>query len=161
MTTNIEPQNLPDAIGMNRRDVKRRGVILAVEDEPESLRLLVDVLSDAGYEVRPADSTELALASLENQQPDLLLLDLRVPSWGGFELCRQLKLSERTREIPIIFVSSSIDANDRIEAFRLGAVDFLSKPFHKDELLARVHTHLELNGLRLRLEQMVTERTAA
>jgi two-component system, cell cycle sensor histidine kinase and response regulator CckA len=141
--------------------MKRRGIILAVEDEPESLRLVVDILTGAGYEVRPADSTELALASLESQRPDLLLVDIRVPDLGGFELCRRLKASEKTCEIPVIFLSASNAANDRIEAFRLGAVDFVSKPFHKDELLARVRTHLELSGLRLGLEQLVAERTAA
>jgi PAS domain S-box-containing protein len=142
-------------------DVTRSGVILAVEDEPESLRLLVDVLCGAGYDVRPADSTELAFASLESQRPDLVLLDIRVPGLGGFELCRRLKASDKTCEIPIIFLSSSNAASERIEAFRLGAVDFVTKPFQEDELLARVHTHLELNGLRLRLEQIVAERTAA
>ncbi|OGU17356.1 MAG: hypothetical protein A2076_03905 [Geobacteraceae bacterium GWC2_53_11] len=137
-----------------------RGTILVVDDTPESLRVLAGILQPEGYSVRPANSGELALASIAAQPPDLILLDIRMPGMDGFEVCRRLKGDEATRGIPVIFQSAATDLADRLEGLRLGAVDYISKPFQREELLARVKTHLELALLRGDLEKLVKERTA-
>lgn len=137
-----------------------RRTILVVDDTPESLRVLAGILQPEGYTVRPANSGELALASIGAQPPDLILLDIRMPGIDGFEVCRRLKADEATRNIPIIFQSAATDLADRLEGLRLGAVDYISKPFQREELLARVKTHLELALLRGAQEELVKERTA-
>jgi PAS domain S-box-containing protein len=133
--------------------------IVVVDDEPESLKLLTDLLSLEGYQVRPADSGELALASSAIAPPDLVILDVRMPGMGGFEICRQLKDSNQTRDIPVIFLSGSTEEQQHLEGFEVGAVDFVTKPFRQRELLARVRTQLELRRLRVELEKRVAERT--
>lgn len=136
------------------------GTILVVDDELESLRLLTNILQTDGYRVRPADTGELALQSVQEKAPDLILLDMRMPGLDGFEVCRRLKARGETRDIPLMFISASQNAEERIEGMRLGAVDFITKPFVKEELLARVHNHLELGRLRAELEKRVAERAA-
>ncbi len=136
-----------------------RGTILVVDDTPESLRILDGILQPEGYCVRPANSGELALASIAAQHPDLVLLDIRMPGMDGFEVCRRLKADEATRNIPVIFQSAATDLADRLEGLRLGAVDYISKPFQREELLARVRTHLELALLRGDLEELIKDRT--
>ncbi len=140
--------------------VDHSGTILVVDDEPGSLALLTSILKDAGYEVRPADSGELALESVRAKAPELILLDIRMPGMGGYEACRRLKARQESRGIPLIFISAANEFEERLEGLRLGAVDFVSKPFRSEELLARVHTHLELGRLRTQLEKRVAERTA-
>ena len=140
--------------------MKERCTVLVVDDDPRSLALLTGILSDEGYRVRPADSGELALASISAKRPELILLDIRMPGADGFEVCRRLKLQEATRDIPIVFLSSASEVEERVEGLRLGAVDFISKPFSRDELLARVQIHLELATLRADLERQVADRTA-
>ena len=139
--------------------MRAKGVILVVEDTPESLVMLTDTLSAEGYQVRPADSGELALASVAAAKPELILLDIRMPGIGGFEVCRRLKAAKETRNIPVMFISAVNESEERVEGLRIGAVDFVSKPFCKEELLARIETHLELSRLRERLEYRVAERT--
>jgi len=138
-----------------------KGVILVVDDSPESLVLLTDILAAEGYEVRPADSGELALAAAAAIRPELILLDIRMSNMGGFEVFRRLNARPETREIPIIFISASADTEERVEGWRIGGVDFVSKPFEKQELIARVGTRLELSRLQKRLELLVAERTAS
>lgn len=135
------------------------GDILVVEDAYPSLKLLTEILTAAGYSVRPADSGELALAAAAARPPELVLLDIRMPGIDGFEVFRRLKARPETASVPIIFLSASADEADRLEGLRLGAVDFASKPFKREELLARVGTHIELFRLRSRLEALVAERT--
>ncbi|MFZ0593721.1 MAG: response regulator [Bryobacteraceae bacterium] len=135
------------------------GTILVVDDEPASLKLLTDLLTNHGYEVRPADSGELALESVRARAPELILLDLRMPGLSGFEVCRRLKAIPESRGIPVIFVSSSHESDEHVEGLRLGAVDFIVKPFRSEELLARMQTHLQLRRLQTQLEALVTERT--
>jgi PAS domain S-box-containing protein len=136
------------------------GNVLIVDDDSESLGLLASILAEAGYRVRPADSGKLALTSVEVEPPDLILLDIRMPGMDGFDVCRQLKACNKCREIPVMFISASTDTEERVGGLALGAVDFVSKPFQRDELLARVRTHLELARLRAHLERQVAERTA-
>ena len=137
-----------------------KGSILVVDDEPESLVSLTNVFTAGGYEVRPVDSGQLALESAIAQPPHLILLDICMPGMDGFEVCRRLKASEKTRDVPLIFISATRDVDERIEGLRLGAVDFVNKLFQPEELLARVRTHLELSRLRANLEKQVEWRTA-
>ena len=135
------------------------GEILVVDDTPQTLKLLAEILSSARHRVRPADSGALALASAEARPPDLILLDVKMPQMNGFEVCRRLKQNPATQAIPVIFLSGLSDLDDRVQGFQLGAVDFVSKPFQREELLARVQTHLELSRLRNHLLAEVTKQT--
>ena len=133
--------------------------ILVVDDESESLVLLIGILAAAGYQVRSADSGRLALASIAASLPQLILLDVRMPGIDGFEVCRRLKASEETRNIPLMFISAASDVEERVAGLALGAVDYITKPFQREELLARVRTHLELGLLRADLDEQVSQRT--
>lgn len=135
------------------------GLILAVDDTPASLRLLTDILASEGYTVRSAINGELAVSAAIAQPPELVLLDVTMPGMDGFEVCAQLKEHVQTRDVPVIFVSSLSDTHDKLKGFEFGAVDYVTKPFQREELLARVRTHLELHRLRYRLEDVVAERT--
>jgi PAS domain S-box-containing protein len=135
-------------------------MILVVDDEPESRTLLTAILTTERYHVCAVDSGAFALVSAKISRPDLILVDIRMPGMDGFEVCRRLKDTPETRDTPVIFISSSNELSEKLEGFRLGAVDFVSKPFQKEELLARVRTHLELGRLRAHLEEQVAERTA-
>jgi putative two-component system response regulator len=137
-----------------------KGRILAVDDTPASLRLLTDILKEEGYEVRSAISGELALRAAISQPPELILLDIRMPVMDGYEVCRRLKAEPATRDVPVIFVSSISETSEKVQSFEMGAVDFVTKPYQRDELMARVRTHLELNRLRNHLEDLVEARTA-
>ena len=134
--------------------------LLVVDDTAASLKLLTHLLRTEGYEVRSAISGELALHAAAREPPDLILLDIRMPGMDGFEVCRRLKAQPETRGVPVIFVSAVADAEEKLQGFAVGAVDFVSKPYQRDELLARVHTHLDLNRLRNHLEREVEARTA-
>jgi DNA-binding response OmpR family regulator len=138
-----------------------KGRILAVDDTPASLRLLTDLLQDEGYEVRSAIGGELALHAALSNPPELVLLDIRMPGMDGYEVCRRLKADPATRDVPVIFVSAVTETDEKVQGFGLGAVDFVTKPYQRDELMARVRTHLELHRLRHHLEDQVQERTAA
>lgn len=138
-----------------------KAMILAVDDTPASLKLMSDILVNEGYEVRAAINGELALHAAAAQHPDLILLDINMPEMDGFEICRRLKRQEQTREIPIIFVSAMGHTDEKLEGFRLGAVDYITKPFEREELLARVRNHIELYRLHHNLHEMVQERTAS
>jgi len=134
-----------------------KGTLLVVDDTSANLKLLADILSAEGYQVRPADSGELALAAVAANPPELLLLDIRMPGLDGFEVCRRLKAQPESRNIPIIFISAFGENAERVEGLKLGAVDFITKPFHREELLARVQTHLELRRLHVRLEEQAAD----
>lgn len=138
-----------------------KGTLLAVDDTLASLRLLSDMLKSENYTVRAAQSGELALRSAFAEPPDLILLDIRMPGMNGFDTCRKLKEHPRTRSIPVIFLSAMTETEEKIQGFALGAVDFISKPFQREELLARVQTHLTLSRLNTQLEALVEERTLA
>ncbi|MGD8666377.1 MAG: response regulator [Desulfobacterales bacterium] len=136
------------------------GDILIVDDETHNLQLLSELLGREGYQVRPANNPKLAIDSALGQPPKLILLDVKMPEMGGFEVCRRLKQDERACDIPIIFVSALQDVRDRVLGFEAGGVDFISKPFQEEEILARVRTHMNLRNLQLNLEGIVAERTA-
>lgn len=128
------------------RNNSRDGDILVVDDTVANLKLLTDILSGAGYHVRPASNGELALRSARAKPPALMLLDILMPEMDGFEVCRRLKQNERTRDIPVIFLSGLTETTDKSKGFALGAVDYITKPFHADEVLARARVHLDLSA---------------
>ena len=144
----------------NQDEKTTPGDILIVDDETANLKLLKELLSREGYQVRPADRPQLAIDSALAQPPALILLDVRMPDMDGFEVCKRLKQDERTRDIPVIFVSALQDAQSRVHGLGTGGVDFISKPFQEEEVLARVRTHLELRNMQLNLEEMVAKCTA-
>jgi len=134
--------------------------ILVVDDTTATLRLLTEILTEAGYKTRPVEDPRLALEAARAQPPSLILLDVRMPHMSGYELCRQLKQDERTHEIPVIFVSALDELVDRIQGFEVGGVDYITKPIQEAEVLARVNTHLQLRNLLLHQERLVAEKTA-
>ncbi len=134
--------------------------ILIVDDEMPNLKLLTELLGREGYQVRPADSPQIAIDSALGQPPKLILLDVRMPEMDGFEVCRRLKQDERTRNVPVIFISALHEVEDKLRGFEVGGVDFITKPFQEPEVLARVRTHAELRNLHLNLGELVDERTA-
>ncbi|MFH0730326.1 MAG: response regulator [Pseudomonadota bacterium] len=135
------------------------GRILVVDDTPANLRLLTNLLTAHGYTVHPASDGEVALEFVRSILPDLILLDIRMPGMDGYEVCRRIKADERARSIPIIFISVLEHERDKVKGFQAGAVDYISKPFHAEEVLARVRSHLHLRELTEHLEQKVVERT--
>ncbi|MCL4263244.1 MAG: hybrid sensor histidine kinase/response regulator [Anaerolineae bacterium] len=131
--------------------------ILIVDDTPANLRLLAGLLGNAGYQVRPARDGRMALSVAQANPPDLILLDIMMPEMDGYEVCRQLKADERTREIPVIFISALDDVHDKVKSFTLGAVDYVAKPFQAEEVLARVRSHITLYKLQRDLREQVAE----
>lgn len=127
--------------------------IVIVDDTPENLRLLAQMLSEQGYRVRSAPSGERALASVRKERPNLILLDILMPEMNGFEVCQQLKADPALSDIPVIFISALNEVFDKVTAFSVGAVDYITKPFQIEEVLARVQTHLTLEGMRQTLNQ--------
>ena len=133
-----------------------KGDIQIVDDTPENLDVLASMLTKKGHEVRMAINGELALKSIWADPPDLILLDIMMPGLSGFDICEQLKADERTRHIPVIFISGMDDTADKVKAFTLGGVDYITKPFQEEEVLARVKTPLALREMQKRLEQKNT-----
>ncbi len=128
--------------------------ILIVDDMPDNLRVLFEILTTQGYKVRPVSSGAMALKAIEAMLPDLILLDIKMPDMDGFELCRLLKTDEQTLNIPIIFISSYTETAEKIKAFDAGGLDYIAKPFHSEEILARIRTHLSIQTMQHKLNQM-------
>ena len=126
--------------------------ILIVDDTPENLSVLSKILTMKGYQVRPAINGEVAFTSIRTSPPDLILLDILMPKMNGFEVCRRLKADAATRDIPIIFISALDATADKIKAFQVGGVDYVTKPFQAEEVVARVETHLTLRKTQKRLQ---------
>src|SRR5580658_5640247 len=140
--------------------------IMIVDDNPANLKLLEDMLARQGHEVRSFPLGRLALASAIKNPPALILLDINMPEMNGYEVCERLKGACELADIPVIFLSALNETQDKVKAFRSGAVDYISKPFEFEEVHARVETHLKLHGLQRemkvqneRLEQAVAART--
>lgn len=121
--------------------------ILIVDDTPTNLELISDVLNDAGFDVAIATSGERAIKQIARRPPDLILLDIMMPGIDGFETCRRLKAQDVTRRIPIIFMSALTDTESKVSGLSIGAVDYITKPFKEQEVLARVRTHLKFSKI--------------
>jgi diguanylate cyclase (GGDEF)-like protein/PAS domain S-box-containing protein len=134
-----------------------RGTILIVDDLPDNLRLLSATLGEHGYKVRCAKTATLALSAARNSPPDLILLDINMPEMSGYELCQRLKADEITRDIPTIFLSALDDIIDKVKAFNVGGVDYITKPFQVEEVLVRVKNHLALQAAKAEIRQLNTQ----
>ncbi len=131
--------------------------ILIVDDTLANLQLLAQILKETGYKVRPALNGKLALQAVAQKKPNLILLDIKMPEMDGYAVCQALKENPQTRDIPVIFISALSDANDKVRAFKAGGVDYLTKPFHAEEVKARVATHLQLKDYQDNLTQKINE----
>ncbi len=134
-------------------DSGKSGSILVIDDNPVNLDFLSSALEKEGYSVNAAISARLALASLDLFLPDIILLDVKMPEMDGYELCRLLKADARHRMIPVIFVSALGEVVDKVKAFQVGAVDYITKPFQLEEVLARVGTHIAMREMQKSLEE--------
>ncbi|MGW8178322.1 MAG: response regulator, partial [bacterium] len=137
---------------MNNKRSEPSGDILIVDDIPANLRLLSQMLSDQGYSVRAVTSGIRALESVEAVPPDLILLDIRMPEMNGYQVCERLKANEKTSDIPVIFISAMSEIQDKVQAFKVGGVDYITKPFQLEEVLVRTETHLSLQHLQKSLQ---------
>ena len=142
--------------------------MLIVDDNPENLRLLVDVFRSQGLKVRPVLDGAAALELVDRFPPDLILIDILMPEMDGYETCRRIKSRGTCRDVPVIFVSALKEPLDIVKALEVGGVDFVAKPFNTEELSARVHTHLSLREAKQtieaknkRLEHEIQEREIA
>jgi signal transduction histidine kinase len=135
--------------------------ILIVDDTPNNIRVLLNVLSESGFDVSVATSGEMALDKIPIIQPDLILLDVMMPGIDGFSTCQQLKANSITSNIPIIFMTALADTQDKVKGLRCGAVDYITKPIQVEEAVARIQIHLNLRQTQLQLQQTVQDlRTA-
>lgn len=135
-------------------------LIMVVDDTPANLEVVCETLSDAGYEVITAIDGSRALKRVQTYPPDLILLDVQMPGIDGFETCKRLKADPETASIPIVFMTALSDTDSKVKGFDLGAVDYITKPFQEQEVLARVKTHLQLRQLTKNLEQRVAQKTS-
>lgn len=141
MTTSAEAIALPPTI-------------LVVDDTPTNVRVLLDYLREQAFKILVATSGERALQQLERAQPDLILLDVIMPGIDGFETCRQLKVNPRTQDIPVIFMTALSDTVDKVKGFEVGAVDYVTKPFQQEEVLARIEAHLTIQRQKNELREL-------
>ncbi|MBM0744327.1 response regulator [Phormidium sp. CLA17] len=128
-------------------------IVLIVDDNPANLGVLSDTLDQVGLEVWVAKSGRIALERVKYARPNLILLDVMMPEIDGFETCRQLKANPETKDIPVIFMTALSDTANKVQGFQLGAVDYITKPFQQEEVLARIKLHLKISDLAENLEQ--------
>ena len=132
---------------------KCKGNILIVDDTPDNLRLLSAMLTAQGYEVRKALSGKMALTACQMLLPDVVLLDINMPQMNGYEVCRQLKNDDKTCDVPVIFISALDDVLDKVKAFDVGGVDYITKPFNGTEVLLRIENQINLRWLQIKLQE--------
>ncbi|MEH1865681.1 MAG: response regulator [Nostoc sp.] len=136
-------------------------LILVVDDTTTNLEIVFGILTNVGFKVVTENNGKRAVKQAEDILPDLILLDVMMPGIDGFETCQKLKENSVTCDIPVIFMTANSDTNSKVKGLSIGAVDYITKPFHEEELLARIKTHLQLRNLTKTLEKRVAERTAA
>ena len=133
---------------MTGKTTERRPFVLVVDDTQAIVNLISRLLERHGFEVEAVDCGAKALEKVEDRRPDLILLDVLMPDMSGFDVCRKLKENRWTAPIPIIFLTGKADVVDIVQGFKLGGVDYVTKPFRAEELVARVTTHVQLYQLR-------------
>ena len=151
-----------------QKTVEDREDILVVDDKPENIRLLSVMLKEQGYKVRKAIDGEMALQAVEIALPDLILLDITMPGLNGYQVCQHLKADQKTAEIPIVFISALDEVFDKVKAFAVGGVDYITKPLSEEEVLVRVETQLKIRRLQqelhfknTQLQQEIRDRVSA
>ncbi len=146
---------------MVKKDVSahHQSDLWVVDDDPFALNLMTTVLRSQGYKVQAFDNPEAAIEAARTRSPSLMLLDIAMPTMTGLAACQQLKQDEQIDDFPVIFVSGQEELVDRIQGFQVGGVDYLIKPVQREELLARINTHLSLYRMQKHLEEVVDERT--
>ncbi len=147
-------ESVPQSMtALEQRPAEHAGTVLIVDDNPENLGFLFEYLEECGYKVLVALDGEEALAYLAHTAPDLILLDVMMPVLDGFETCIRLKETPNARDTPVIFMSALSDPQDKVRGFDLGGVDYVTKPIHKEEVLARINAHVSLRRLQKELEE--------
>lgn len=144
-----------DLLSMNK--ISQQDSILVVDDTVPNLKLLADLLKGHNYKVRSVTSGSMAITAAIAAPPDLILLDINMPEMSGYEVCQRLKSEPKTRDIPVIFISALEDVLDKVKAFSVGGVDYITKPIEPEEVLVRVSTHLQIYKLRAQLQQRTIE----
>ena len=127
---------------------KNHNIILIVDDNPRNLQVVAEILDANGYSIALANNGEKALNYLEKKDADLVLLDIMMPDMDGYEVCLKIKESEKSKDIPVIFLSAKSETQDIVQGFKIGGVDYITKPFNKEEILVRIKNHLELKNAR-------------
>lgn len=140
-----------------KTEMEHKSDILVVDDNPDNLRVLAEILQDAGYLVRTIRDSCRVLDAIQAQKPELILLDIMMPDRDGFMVCRDIKAIDALSAIPIIFISALKDISDKVNAFQKGGVDYITKPFHREEVLARVENHLKLYHLQNRFQEQAAK----
>jgi len=138
---------------INKQNKSSIADILVVDDTPDNLRLLSDLLTNHGYKVRNVTNGKMALDAAHLKPPDLILLDIMMPGIDGYEVCRQLKLKKETSLVPIIFLSAKNEVEDKVQGFGLGGVDYITKPYQAAEVLARIENQLRISDLQKKLRR--------
>ena len=147
-------------LSVTKTNMDAQDLILIVDDNSTNLKVLSDSLKTAGYKVLIAKDGYSALAKLEKVHPDLILLDVMMPGIDGFETCERIKASDCLRDIPIIFMTALSDTEHKVRGLQAGAVDYITKPFQQEEVLARVGVQIKVYKLTCQLEEQVAQRTA-
>ncbi|MEZ2304148.1 MAG: response regulator [Microcoleus sp.] len=132
-----------------------KGNILIVDDLPENLHFLTELLTKHGYKVRCVTNGTMALRTVRNHPPDAILLDIKMPDMDGYQVCESLKSDEKTSEIPIIFLSALDQVFDKVKAFKVGGVDYISKPFQLEEVLVRLETQVTIGHQKRQLKEAI------
>lgn len=132
--------------------------LLIVDDKPDNLRLLAIILTKKGYKIRKALNGKTAINTVKMVPPDLILLDINMPEMNGYEVCQILKADQKTKDIPIIFISALDDVLDKVKAFQVGGLDYITKPFQEEEVIARVENQLTIRQQQKQLEQEIQQR---
>jgi DNA-binding response OmpR family regulator len=152
----LEPMAMAAAAGSDIDELETcKGNILIVDDLPENLHFLTELLTKQGYKVRCVTNGSMALRTVRNHPPDAIFLDIKMPDMDGYQVCEALKSDENTSEIPIIFLSALDQVFDKVKAFKVGGVDYISKPFEPEEVLVRLETHLTIGRQKCQLKEAI------
>ena len=135
-----------------------QGTVLIVDDTPANLKVIGNFLAGAGFRILIAEDGADALEQVQTARPDIILLDVMMPEKDGYATCREIKQLEATRDVPVLFMTARSEAHEKVNGFRCGAVDYITKPYQEEDVLARIRTHLTLARQKQKLETMLAER---
>jgi len=135
-------------------NTNKKMIVLIVDDNPNNLKMLMDYLKESGFKLVVAQNGQEALDRVEVLIPDIILLDIMMPVLNGYDTCKRLKSDERFKDIPVIYMTALSDTTNKIKAFETGAVDYITKPFHQEEILARIRMHITLQQQKRELAEL-------